>query len=106
MRTECSIGDALTMIAPVTGNGMSMAFESAAIAVEPLAAYSRGEIRWTQAVQAIADACDARFNRRLAWSKWLHWILFSSMVQSVTASIALRSNLLWHVIFNRTRQKS
>ncbi|MEI9864946.1 MAG: hypothetical protein WDN00_10405 [Limisphaerales bacterium] len=28
-RTEISIGDAITMIPPVTGNGMSMAFESA-----------------------------------------------------------------------------
>src|SRR5207302_9370024 len=40
-KTECRIGDALTMIPPVTGNGMSMAFESAEIAIEPLAAYSR-----------------------------------------------------------------
>src|SRR5207249_4747621 len=43
---ECRIGDALTMIAPVTGNGMSMAFESAENAIAPLTAYSRGEISW------------------------------------------------------------
>src|SRR5207247_3708941 len=41
-KDECCIGDALTMIPPVTGNGMSMAFESAELAAEPLAAYSRG----------------------------------------------------------------
>ena len=28
-RAECCVGDAITMIPPVTGNGMSMAFESA-----------------------------------------------------------------------------
>ena len=31
-RAECCIGDAITMIAPVTGNGMSMAFEAADVA--------------------------------------------------------------------------
>src|SRR5262245_25998075 len=41
---EVCIGDALTMIPPVAGNGMSMAFESAELAVNPLAAYSRGEM--------------------------------------------------------------
>src|SRR5581483_9621038 len=33
-RTECCLGDAITMIAPLTGNGMSMAFESARLAIE------------------------------------------------------------------------
>ena len=32
---ECCLGDSLTMIPPVTGNGMSMAFESAELAVNP-----------------------------------------------------------------------
>ena len=36
------------MIPPVTGNGMSMAFESAELAVAPLAAWSRGEFRGTK----------------------------------------------------------
>ena len=35
-KTECCIGDAVTMIPPVTGNGMSMAFESAEIAIDPV----------------------------------------------------------------------
>ncbi|MGH8596095.1 MAG: hypothetical protein ACREXT_05505, partial [Gammaproteobacteria bacterium] len=43
-RAEFSIGDSITMIPPVTGNGMSMAFESAEIAAEPLTEFSRGEI--------------------------------------------------------------
>ena len=47
-RAECCVGDAITMIPPVTGNGMSMAFESAELAVEPLAAWSRGEISWAR----------------------------------------------------------
>jgi 2-polyprenyl-6-methoxyphenol hydroxylase-like FAD-dependent oxidoreductase len=34
-RNECCVGDALTMIPPVTGNGMSMAFESTAATKPP-----------------------------------------------------------------------
>ena len=41
-RAEICVGDAITMIPPVTGNGMSMAFESAELAIAPLAAWSRG----------------------------------------------------------------
>ncbi|MFN0067655.1 MAG: FAD-dependent monooxygenase, partial [Limisphaerales bacterium] len=41
-RGECCVGDALGMIPPVTGNGMSLALESAALAADPLAAWSRG----------------------------------------------------------------
>ena len=66
---ECSIGDALTMIPPVTGNGMSMAFESAEMAIEPLAAYSHGQITWEAARQTIGRACDQQFAHRLDWRR-------------------------------------
>ena len=42
------------MIPPVTGNGMSMAFEAAKMAIGPLAAYSRGESSWSKARQSVA----------------------------------------------------
>jgi 2-polyprenyl-6-methoxyphenol hydroxylase-like FAD-dependent oxidoreductase len=79
--TECCIGDALTMIPPVTGNGMSMAFESAEIAIEPLAAYSRSDSSWKQTQQRIARACDSAFSRRLAWARWLQWMMFAAALQ-------------------------
>lgn len=53
-RTECCVGDAITMIPPVTGNGMSMAFESGEMAIEPLVAWSRGETGWEQAQHTLA----------------------------------------------------
>src|SRR6185369_10497389 len=43
---ECCIGDSLTMIPPVTGNGMSMAFESAELALAPLLEYAAGTHDW------------------------------------------------------------
>jgi flavin-dependent dehydrogenase len=69
--TECRIGDALTMIPPLTGNGMSIAFESAELAIEPLAGWSRGEAAWSQVRETIAHKCDAALSRRLTWAKWL-----------------------------------
>jgi flavin-dependent dehydrogenase len=102
-QSECCIGDALTMIPPVTGNGMSMAFESARLAAEPLAAYSRAEISWTEARARTASACDAAFTRRLAWAKWLQWMLFLPALQSGPGMFLLRSEWLWRILFSRTR---
>jgi len=69
------------MIPPVTGNGMSMAFESAELAIAPLAAWSRGELSWNEARQKIARDCDASFARRLAWAKWLQRIVLTPALQ-------------------------
>jgi menaquinone-9 beta-reductase len=102
-KQECCIGDALTMTPPVTGNGMSMAFESAEMAIEPLAAYSRGELNWTQAQRQIALQCDAAFSSRLAWARVLQWLMVSPAVQSGLGGFLLRSNWLWRLMFERTR---
>jgi len=102
-QSECRIGDALTMIPPVTGNGMSMAFEAAELAIPPLAAYSRGEISWTQARAAIARACDAAFAQRLAWARWLQWMMFTPVLRTGLGAVALDSERLWRTMFVRTR---
>jgi len=102
-RNECCIGDALTMIPPATGNGMSMAFESAVLAIDPLAAYSRGELPWPEAQKTIAFACDKAFAQRLAWAKWFQWMLFCRALQSGLGAFALRSEWLWRILFSRTR---
>ncbi|MES2307626.1 MAG: hypothetical protein V4507_02095, partial [Verrucomicrobiota bacterium] len=75
-REECCIGDALTMIPPVSGNGMSMAFESAEIAFNPLVHYSQGQLTWSEAQQKIARQCDQTFSRRLRWASHLQKLLF------------------------------
>lgn len=102
-QTELCIGDALTMTPPVTGNGMSMAFESAELAIEPLVAYSRGQLDWTQARQTVALACDRAFARRLTWARWLQWMMFSPLFRGPMAAVALRSSWLWQTMFTNTR---
>ncbi|HLZ53411.1 MAG TPA: FAD-dependent monooxygenase [Verrucomicrobiae bacterium] len=102
-RAECCVGDAITMIPPVTGNGMSMAFESAGMAVEPLAAWSHGEISWTQTRQALAGQCDAAFARRLAWAKWLQRMMLAPSLQNVLVRVVTHSEWFWRSAFERTR---
>jgi hypothetical protein len=102
-KSECCIGEALTMIPPVTGNGMSLAFESAQIAVEPLASFSRGEISWALARQKIARACDKTFSRRLRWANWLQRLMFSPLLQIRPSSFIFQSQTAWEMMFARTR---
>jgi 2-polyprenyl-6-methoxyphenol hydroxylase-like FAD-dependent oxidoreductase len=100
---ECCVGDALTMTPPVTGNGMSMAFESAEAAIEPLAAYSCGQLNWNEARRQIAYRCDAAFSRRLAWARILQWMIISQTVPDGLKKFLLRSDWLWKLMFAQTR---
>jgi 2-polyprenyl-6-methoxyphenol hydroxylase-like FAD-dependent oxidoreductase len=100
---ECCIGDALTMTPPVTGNGMSMAFEAAELAVEPLVKWSRGDLSWEFARHAIARACDAAFKWRLHWAGWLQQLMFAPAIRGKFGSVALGSDWFWRVMFARTR---
>lgn len=100
---ECCIGDALTMIPPFTGNGMSMAFESAELAVEPIVEFSRGGLTWARARQEIARSCDGRFTSRLRWAAWLQRAVFQPSARSALLFLAARSQWFWRGIFGRTR---
>ncbi len=102
-RAECCVGDAITMIPPVTGNGMSMAFESAELAVEPLAAWSHGKTLWSQARQTLARRCDTAFARRLAWAKWLQKMMLAPSLQNVLVRFVSHSEWFWRTAFERTR---
>jgi len=102
-RSECCVGDAITMIPPVTGNGMSMAFESAGMAVEPLTAWSRGEISWAQARRTLAGQCDDVFARRLAWAKGLQRMMLTPSLQNILVRFVARSDWFWRTAFERTR---
>jgi menaquinone-9 beta-reductase len=100
---ECCIGDALTMIPPVTGNGMSMAFEAAELAIEPLVAYSRSQSSWDAARQSVAAACDRAFAHRLTCARWLQWMMSTPPLRSWPVSLVLHSDWLWRAMFTHTR---
>jgi len=102
-RKECCVGDALTMIPPVTGNGMSMAFESAELAIEPLAEFSYGQLTWDGARDEIATRCDRKFTPRLRWAAWVQRALFRPPARAALMFLAARSEWFWRGIFERTR---
>jgi hypothetical protein len=80
-----------------------MAFESAELAIAPLAAWSRGEISWSEARQKIARDCDAIFARRLMWAKWLQRLVLAPSLQNPLVTLAARSDWFWRLAFERTR---
>jgi menaquinone-9 beta-reductase len=100
--TACRIGDAFTMIPPITGNGMSMAFESAALACGALVSYARNERSWAETTSAIAAQLQGEFSRRLSWASFLQRVLFSrASIPATRACFAVEP--LWRASFAITR---
>jgi menaquinone-9 beta-reductase len=88
-----ALGDAWGMIPPFTGNGMSMAFESAELALDPLSRYADGMTDWNEAEKCIERQLRIKFSRRLLGSQILHPCLTSSIGQSFLTAVN-RSGLL------------
>jgi 2-polyprenyl-6-methoxyphenol hydroxylase-like FAD-dependent oxidoreductase len=102
-RSGCRIGDAITMIPPLTGNGMSMAFESATMAVESLLDYSMNRRAWSNTKTAIADRIDSAYKSRLRWASLFQNLLFTAWGQNVLLGICSRSHSVWRQAFQLTR---
>jgi 2-polyprenyl-6-methoxyphenol hydroxylase-like FAD-dependent oxidoreductase len=100
---ELCIGDALTMIPPITGNGMSMALESAALAQTHLERYSRDALSWGEACELIHADARRVFASRLRWGRLLHRLACNALLQGPAAVPLLNSHRLWGWLFERTR---
>jgi len=96
----CCVGDAVAMPAPLTGNGMSMAFESAELAVKPLVDFASGSRTWDDAVLRVRAAQRERFEVRLRWSTFLHRVLFSGARDLLVPTLGA---LCWRWIYRKTR---
>ena len=83
-----TLGDAESMIPPFTGNGMSMAFEAAEIAVDPLRRYAGGTVCWMGALRDIRGSLRKRFRRRLFTARVLHPLLLTRSGRSLLAGAA------------------
>lgn len=81
------LGDACAMIPPFTGNGMAMAFQSAALALDPLLAFARGNQPWTETARVIKTAFRRRFRLRLATADALHPFLLTPPRQRVLRTL-------------------
>lgn len=88
----CSLGDAERMIPPFTGNGMSMAFEAAECALQPLVDYAQGR-EWSECCAEVADAIESRFQKRVALALRLQRFIETAGGRRIL-SLAARSGLL------------
>lgn len=88
-----ALGDAESMIPPFTGNGMSMAFEAAETALEPLCKYSEGKESWEKVVQDVRRSLRARFRRRLLMARIVHPFLLTHAGRAFLSGVT-RSGLL------------
>lgn len=87
------LGDAHALIPPFTGNGMTMAFQSAALALDPLLDWVRGAVAWPATVARVGERLRARFRLRLAAAALLHPALLRPRGQA-GLSFAARGGLL------------
>lgn len=84
----CVVGDAESMIPPFTGNGMSMAFEAAELALDPLARWSRDHLAWDPCVAEVRTRLHRRFRKRLAAAQAIHPLLLHRGGRRLIESIA------------------
>jgi len=96
------LGDACGMIPPFTGNGMSMAFESAETALAPLLAWREGKASWAAATARLRAALQMRFRSRMRAARFFHPFLTTAPGQGFLVLAArfglLPVNLCFHAL--------
>ena len=88
-----AIGDAYALIPPFTGHGMAIAFTSAAIALDPLEAWSRGQLDWDAATRLTQRRLRRRLRVRFTVARQLHRFLWQGPNQRWLVG-AFRARLL------------
>lgn len=82
------LGDSFGMIPPFTGNGMSMAFESAEAALDPMTQYAEGKAPWPDAIAELHSRLATRFRARMFWARAIHPFLTIRPAQALLAGTA------------------
>lgn len=84
--TGLRLGDQMAVIPPFTGNGMSLALESAALAAPPLADYAQGSRDWATTCRAVQAEQQTAFRRRLRWANGLQRLLLHPWSRALLAA--------------------
>ena len=82
------LGDRYGLIPPFTGNGMSLALESAEAALPALVAYGNGNATWEATKATVQAALRHRFRSRLWVARHLHHALLHPLGQGLLAEAA------------------
>lgn len=100
---EFCVGDALNLIPPFTGNGMSMALESSHLAAPFLENYARGEVGWKESSRAYSAETEAYFSSRMKLASWLHPLLFKAWSRKSLTFFSKAHILPMHTLFTQLR---
>ncbi len=96
------LGDRLGVIPPFTGDGMSLALESAETALPHLVAYGHGTAPWPETVARVRAAHTALFRGRFRWARCLHPFLLHP-AGAFALRLAVASGLLpFTLLYRRT----
>jgi flavin-dependent dehydrogenase len=82
------IGDRLRLIPPFTGNGMTIAMESAAAVLPLLVDYARGKRQWEWFEAQSASLMRRQFAHRYRTARLLHPFLLAPALQSLLRALA------------------
>jgi menaquinone-9 beta-reductase len=98
-----SLGDRAAIIPPFTGNGMSMALQSALCAAPFLTRWAAGDLPWAAAVAAARKAMLHRFARRMSLAPRVQGLMLSRALGWLPP-LLLRSGLLpFRTLFRQLR---
>jgi 2-polyprenyl-6-methoxyphenol hydroxylase-like FAD-dependent oxidoreductase len=78
-----SLGDSHAIIPPFTGNGMTMALQSAETALPHLLSYASNRDPWNTACDRIEKDLHTRFRKRLTSAKIIHPLLFQPVLRQL-----------------------
>lgn len=96
------LGDNWALIPPFTGNGMSMAFESALIATDPLCRWAGGMCDWRTAERAYRRRLYLTLRGRIVRARLLHGLLLPSFTRKILATLARRDSLPFRALYALT----
>lgn len=99
------IGDAAATIAPLCGDGMSMALRSAALCAPLADSYLRGSISLLEWEQQYKQAIQREFTGPLRWGSLLQWLVSKPVVHQLLPSATRWAPLLENGLFRATRLK-
>lgn len=97
------VGDSALLIPPFTGNGMSMAIESAWLAGPWLRKWSLDEAGWGEVCGGYEADCVAYFGKRMKLSGSLHPLLFNGFGRGLLKVSAKSGFLPFQFLFNHLR---
>lgn len=99
------IGDAAAVIAPLCGDGMSMATRSAALCAPLVDRFLRGSLSLLEWEQRYSQAIRQEFAGPLKWGSLLQWLMSKPVAHQLLPSAARWTPMLANGLFRATRLK-